>query len=867
MAEYNITANDLERMARMAYLESGSIPVADRVRDYQQVLGSMLTRGQLFANGMAGQGYGGLRSDQGSNTGYENTPIQRSLAAGNAYEPLMKFGNDLSKLPDIPPIYRELAAQYYAEALRNPDSVNLHTDYGNPVIVKDRQGANWQNHWLYGVSQNPNMINGAGSANQHAHGTMTGITLPSSFNPGFDGGAQDWINKYKSVDGLTTPDAIARMQEWANTPDFPFPHAGADGFGDGISLRGETLGHIGDIGTPYETGDAYGFSGTNVSGGVGNGANTLGGATPFGDVSQYAFGSGTNVGGGPNGSFGGLAGLLETGGSQGFSGTNVSGDVAGGMFGPTPRGFDGAGYLAANQDVAAAGMNPWEHFTKYGQAEGRALNLSGDRFSGTSYLAANPDVAAAGMNPLEHYMKYGAAEGRTIGAPGLTGTIGFGTSTPTLGSVPTTGTIGAGAATGAIGAGSAIGALPANFDSVAYLLANPDVAASGMDAGQHYRLYGAQEGRSIGAPGLTATQGAPGLTPTFSAVTDTPTIGAGPTTPTIGAGPATIAFDGGEYLKANADVAASGMSPLEHYLNYGMKEGRAINTLGQHFNGDAYLAANRDVAMAGLDPLAHFMKFGAQEARTLAPTDWASPLTATTEVTPQGASWLASLVGPGPATNTIGAPAFTQTIGPGGLSPTIGAGPTVPTIGAGPTQQAWSPGGGISNPYGFSGANVGGGLGATAQSFGSFYGPTPGGGDAGSASGGGSNVSDPFSFTQANVGGFDVNAGGGGAQGGGGPNSVNEMGISGGFDAEGAMRRVLEQQAADIRRADQAAKTPMHSDPNAFNVAIANGGNTVGMGTALQTPGAIGVPVVPNLTTANMARGAPGAMFSMFAPW
>jgi hypothetical protein len=28
------------------------------------------------------------------------------------------------------------------------------------------------------------------------------------------------------------------------------------------------------------------------------------------------------------------------------------------------------------------------------------------------YLAANPDVAAAGVDPLQHYIDYGAAEGR-----------------------------------------------------------------------------------------------------------------------------------------------------------------------------------------------------------------------------------------------------------------------------------------------------------------------------------------------------------------------------------------------------------------------------------------------------------------------
>ena len=33
-------------------------------------------------------------------------------------------------------------------------------------------------------------------------------------------------------------------------------------------------------------------------------------------------------------------------------------------------------------------------------------------FDTLGYLAANPDVAAAGVNPLEHFLKFGIYEGR-----------------------------------------------------------------------------------------------------------------------------------------------------------------------------------------------------------------------------------------------------------------------------------------------------------------------------------------------------------------------------------------------------------------------------------------------------------------------
>ena len=40
--------------------------------------------------------------------------------------------------------------------------------------------------------------------------------------------------------------------------------------------------------------------------------------------------------------------------------------------------------------------------------------------------------------------------------------------------------------------------LPEGFDPTAYLLTHPDVAAAGMDAGDHYLRHGWREGRELG---------------------------------------------------------------------------------------------------------------------------------------------------------------------------------------------------------------------------------------------------------------------------------------------------------------------------------------------------------------------------------
>jgi glycosyltransferase involved in cell wall biosynthesis len=73
--------------------------------------------------------------------------------------------------------------------------------------------------------------------------------------------------------------------------------------------------------------------------------------------------------------------------------------------------FDRNWYLRANADVASAGMDPVEHYIKYGAAEGRD---PGPFFSTRGYLAANSDVDAAGVNPLFHYLQFGRLEGRKI---------------------------------------------------------------------------------------------------------------------------------------------------------------------------------------------------------------------------------------------------------------------------------------------------------------------------------------------------------------------------------------------------------------------------------------------------------------------
>jgi len=78
----------------------------------------------------------------------------------------------------------------------------------------------------------------------------------------------------------------------------------------------------------------------------------------------------------------------------------------------------------------------------------------------------------------------------------------------------------------------------------------------------------------------------------------------------------TAIFDPDWYIAHNPDVAASGMDPAEHYLQFGGAEGRDP---GPDFSAAFYLATYPDVADAGLDPLLHFLVAGAAEGRDPGP--------------------------------------------------------------------------------------------------------------------------------------------------------------------------------------------------------------------------------------------------------
>ena len=147
------------------------------------------------------------------------------------------------------------------------------------------------------------------------------------------------------------------------------------------------------------------------------------------------------------------------------------------------------------------------------------------------------------------------------------------------------------------------------FDPGAYLAANPDVKAAGIDPLAHFLQFGAGEGRQPIAP--TEYLAANGFDYVYYLQTNRDVVAAGVDPfqhfQTIGwkegRNPNAL-FDTNGYLATYTDVQAANINPLDHYHQIGFKEGRDPSV---GFDTTSYLSAYPDVAAANIDPLAHFL--------------------------------------------------------------------------------------------------------------------------------------------------------------------------------------------------------------------------------------------------------------------
>lgn len=155
--------------------------------------------------------------------------------------------------------------------------------------------------------------------------------------------------------------------------------------------------------------------------------------------------------------------------------------------------FDSAGYLGRYADLRAAfgsdEIKAFQHYQTFGMAEGRVGS-----FDALSYIASYGDlINAFGPNPAagaQHYAQFGAAEGRVV----TFDAAAYAASHLDLARI--IGTDAAQAATHYIIFGVNEGRATTGFDSVAYLLSNPDlVGMTPAQARTHWLTVGADQGR------------------------------------------------------------------------------------------------------------------------------------------------------------------------------------------------------------------------------------------------------------------------------------------------------------------------------------------------------------------------------------
>lgn len=309
---------------------------------------------------------------------------------------------------------------------------------------------------------------------------------------------------------------------------------------------------------------------------------------------------------------------------------------------PSPY-FQTSYYLQNNPDVAAAGVNPLVHFEQSGDHEGRKPNPYFDPnyyiqqnpsagnpavdpltdylttgwtkgynpsslFNDAAYLAANPDVKAAGIDPLLHYLASGQSEGRSaipvVSLPGVDAAYYIATY-----NLPA----GTNASNDYYTTGWTKGYNPsAAFDGNAYLTANPDVKAAGLNPLSHYLQFGRTEGRAAIPVGLASGVDATYYNATYNLPAGTSASGDYYGTGWRSGRNPNAFFDTKYYLQHNPDVKAVGIDPVAHFLSSGWKEGREPSLV---FSDAKYLAAYPDVKNAGVDPLLHYLTYGANEGR------------------------------------------------------------------------------------------------------------------------------------------------------------------------------------------------------------------------------------------------------------
>jgi hypothetical protein len=234
---------------------------------------------------------------------------------------------------------------------------------------------------------------------------------------------------------------------------------------------------------------------------------------------------------------------------------------------------DGAWYLAAYPDIAAAGIDPVGHYLNQGWREQRCPNLY---FDTAWFLSEHPDISPD-IDPLVTYLQDGERLGwspsrhfdllwyqATYDPPPGESALGHYLRHRTSGTVSPN----------------------PNFDPAYYLRQNTDVARAGLDPYAHYWEVGRDEGRMPRPPEALVQES--GL------------------------------FDENYYLINSADIQEAGLDPVQHFCSAGWREGRKPSP---YFDPAWYM--KRYLPQAPVNPLLHYILGG--EAEGCRPSPYFDP--------------------------------------------------------------------------------------------------------------------------------------------------------------------------------------------------------------------------------------------------
>ncbi|WP_264051680.1 DUF4214 domain-containing protein [Methylobacterium flocculans] len=651
-------------------------------------------------------------------------------------------------------------------------------------------------------------------------------------------------------------------------------NTGSTGLNDLDVSQGVAPGLIGDSGRNVETGNPYGFTDTNVSGDVGSGGNNLGSATPIGPAPGGTDFSGANVsaGVGDGGLNPALAPYQPAPGATDFSGSNVSAGVANGVLNPVLQGLTSQPAQTLPPQAAPTippGSPEQQIAAVYQQVLGRD--------GGPGEVGYWAQLLRNGQNDIGSIVSQfqGSPEGqaRLIG-PQTAQTIGAPQAVQATSPTPQAQSIGSYYGLNPTGTPqqqatnvyqSVLGRTP-SADEAGYwaeMLRTGQTDFNKLvttfqnspEGRQRLASMPSQDAATISAPQGISVIGSSQQAQTIGAPAASPTIPAGTPEQQVAAvyqqvlgrdgGPGEIGYWASLLRNGQNDLNSivakfqsspegqargpAGLSPLVSAQSAptiqapAASQGLSImasptippGSTAQTINDIYQAELGRPAEQAAIDYGAALLSGGKVTA-----ADFAAQVRNSPEAQARRNAF------PSQDAATIPAPGASPTVENLGLAPTIGAPSTSPTIGPNfaptinpvlsptiPAPNAVNAYQGIS-PYGFSGANVSGALGAGPQTFGDYYGTGTQnlGLDLPAAS---SNPIGDFSFSGANVGGFDVNAA---------PQTGGSGGLVAGFgfDPQASEKAFLNGQAMQIIQQDMAGK----GIGNGQNALIASGSIT-----------------------------------------